>query len=299
MPSFDDARSIAERNKRKKLKIVSGSSETRQKPPSPKEQRRHQSPSTFKKCYESHKPFDLGNGYQIHGGSCIRPIDADVYAGFDLGMKQHLKKMLPWNNQAVLYPIVNNSVPKDLEEFKKLLDWLIGHVTTGKKVHIGCIGGHGRTGIVLAALRYTMTGDTEAAMKVRGLYCGKAIETQDQLDWLRDNFGQDITGLKPRYPNNRSSQKSTFKTVTPKTTEKTQNRKNIEGPKEFGSATFSTVTSLQPEHEPLKDTDPETLPLPTTSSWPKPAGDSRLMKMLDKDEEPEQVDDVIDIDPSD
>lgn len=150
-------------------------------------------------CYESHPAMPLGNGWVIYGGSCITPVvlDADVYVGLDRGMHVS-ERSLPWCEKPTtefLYPITDMSVPKDATSFVKLIAWLSEQVMAGKKVHVGCIGGHGRTGMVFAALVKVMLGEADAIAYVRKHYCKKAVETETQIKFLMDVFG--ISTAKP------------------------------------------------------------------------------------------------------
>ena len=143
------------------------------------------------KCYHSHPPLIVG-GFAIYGGSCISPAveDADVYVGFDHGMA-FTRSRFPWvPGDSFLFPIPNMGVPPSPVDTSDLVDWLWGEMQSGKRVHIGCIGGHGRTGVILSALvkRYGGIGDDSTAY-VRSNYCKKAVESQEQVDWLHKHFG--------------------------------------------------------------------------------------------------------------
>jgi hypothetical protein len=147
----------------------------------------------FKRCYESHPPLILGDGIKIYGGSCSSPIihDADIYVGFDLSM-QKSNKAYPWEpGESFLYYIKDMQAPSDADSFKKLIDWLAVQLTAKKKVHVGCIGGHGRTGTVLAALAHVMTGRKDAIEWVREQYCQKAVESHSQVDFLVKLYGME------------------------------------------------------------------------------------------------------------
>lgn len=141
------------------------------------------------RCYETHPPLKIGD-FTIYGGSCSSPVvkDADVYVGLDYGMPA--MQLYPWDHRvAFMYKITDMSVPDDPESFKRLIAYLHEQLTLGKKVHVGCIGGHGRTGMVLAALMNTVTGEIDAVTKVREAYCKKAVETSSQIAFLHKHFG--------------------------------------------------------------------------------------------------------------
>lgn len=144
-----------------------------------------------RRCYETHPPLPLVDGLKIYGGSCGYPVvDADIYVGFDHSHHRS-EKSYPWEEgESFQFPITDMQAPKDLGQFKKLLNYLEENIRAGKKVHIGCIGGHGRTGTVLAALYYQMTGSDQAVAYVRKNYCQKAVESEEQVQFLMAHFGQ-------------------------------------------------------------------------------------------------------------
>lgn len=143
------------------------------------------------RCYHSHPALPLKDGLVVYGGSCIDPavLDADVYVGFDYGMRDDARAY-PWNDGVWFqYLITDMKAPKNPESFSQLIDWLILQLSANKKVHLGCIGGHGRTGTVLAALVARFMGVKDAIQYVRKNYCDKAVESKEQIDFLMKHFG--------------------------------------------------------------------------------------------------------------
>jgi hypothetical protein len=148
-----------------------------------------------KRCFESHPALKIGD-YQIEGGSCAYPVakDADVYIGFDWTMKL-TPPQYPWEDPKpmkhteVYFPIPDGGIPPKPADFVKLVEWTAAQLIAGRKVHTGCIGGHGRTGMFLAALVMYMTGDKNAIQYVRDAYCKKAVETKGQVAFLVKYFG--------------------------------------------------------------------------------------------------------------
>ncbi len=150
-------------------------------------------------CYLTHKPVKLGEGTLL-GGRCSDPIteDADVYIAFDVMTYPIYARSFPWNaGESFLYPIPNGHVPKNPDEFKKLVEWTCVQLEEGALVHAGCIGGHGRTGLFIAAvvasfalLEVPRVGDLiDATTWVRENYCEKVVETPIQVDFLEEHFG--------------------------------------------------------------------------------------------------------------
>jgi hypothetical protein len=153
------------------------------------------------RCHTSHKPLPLGEGLVIRGGSCSSPIEGmDIYVGFDHSMTRH-KRAWPWvAGEAFLFPIQDMSAPSDAGEFKSLINYLEASIRAGKKVHCGCIGGHGRTGTVFAALAAQMMGEKNAIQYVREHYCKKAVESKSQVAFLMKHYGvNNAEGTKADY----------------------------------------------------------------------------------------------------
>lgn len=147
----------------------------------------------YKRCHETHPELELGAG-RILGASCLYPKKGyDIYIGLDAGM-EFLGGSYPWQKTTkgpveFLFKIQDMSVPTNPAEFKKMVTWMEEQLTLGKSIHIGCIGGHGRTGLVLAALIKQMLGDEDATTWVRTHYCKKAVESSEQVEFLHKHYG--------------------------------------------------------------------------------------------------------------
>lgn len=156
------------------------------------------------RCYETHPALKLtkeGVEYLVYGGSCHSPVvkDADIYIALDGWGKQ--KQAQPWEEQSSViyanYPITDMHAPENSSLFRKMIDWLCNQLQAGKKIHIGCIGGHGRTGTVLSALTAAFTGEKDAIQYVRENYCHKAVESRSQVQFLMKHYDvSEIGGAK-------------------------------------------------------------------------------------------------------
>lgn len=152
--------------------------------------------SAHKQCYETHPPLKFGKAV-VFGGSCLNPVvdDAYTYVGLDRGMCL-TGKSLPWHDgEEFLFAITDHSVPKSAPEFKKLIAHLSKRISEGRRIHIGCIGGHGRTGMVLSALVREVKGEADAITWVRKHYCKKSVETTTQVEFLVKHFGVKKVGV--------------------------------------------------------------------------------------------------------
>lgn len=145
----------------------------------------------IKKCYESHPPLPLPGGKQIWGGNCGTPAYAEAqdYIALDSHMRRS-SRSYPWmSGNSFYFPIPDMGVPESATQFHRLVEWIIARIEKGKRVHVGCIGGHGRTGMVLSAVYAKMSGDQNAIQYVRENYCKKAVESEAQVKWLMKECG--------------------------------------------------------------------------------------------------------------
>lgn len=147
----------------------------------------------FSKCADTHPALAIA-GYKLYGGSASHPIhkDCDVYVSLQSGSTSGLSSD-PWEEKPVVeihYSILDGAAPKNVTRFKKMIDYLCNQLQAGKKVHVGCIGGHGRTGTVLAAV-VAQLGEKDAIRYVRDHYCSKAVESREQVRFLVQNYGVD------------------------------------------------------------------------------------------------------------
>lgn len=143
------------------------------------------------RCADTHKKLNILNGVLI-GGNCGSPVEkaADVYVGFDPCFKPH--GGMPWEARPatnIYYPIQDMGVPQNVERFKALVTWVCSQLQAGKVVHMGCIGGHGRTGLVFSAIVREALGTEDAVTWVRANYCHKAVESDAQSVWLNQHYG--------------------------------------------------------------------------------------------------------------
>lgn len=162
--------------------------------------------SSYYSKYEEKPPlnFELeGKPVTIYGGSCHHPIieDADVYVSLDMEQPVYYWEQPWYDNEGkkhLRFPILDMFIPNNSEDFKSCIAQIQYYLTEGKKVHVGCIGGHGRTGMVLSALIQESMGDKlfdekgykiSAIDYVRDNYAIKAVETVPQILFLHYNFG--------------------------------------------------------------------------------------------------------------
>ena len=85
-------------------------------------------------------------------------------------------------------------LPLDAESARRLIQAAFARARGGELVEVGCLGGTGRTGTVLACMA-VLAGITpgEAVAWVRAAYRPTAVETAAQEDWVRW-FAERVTG---------------------------------------------------------------------------------------------------------
>lgn len=147
-------------------------------------------PRSFKRCHHSHPVIKLDKG-EIIGGSC-RDIRKgyDIYVGLDWEMAYH-PNGFPWSKPRVEllhYPIPDGGIPGNVPIFKQMVTWLCNQLQEGHKVHIGCIGGHGRTGLLLSAIVAELGISKDAIQWVRANHCKKAVESETQVEFLMTHY---------------------------------------------------------------------------------------------------------------
>lgn len=155
---------------------------------------------------EDKKPLHFqiqGKEVTIYGGSCHHPLieDANLYVSLD-GKQPVFEWEQPWakeeNKQHIRFPIQDMFIPDKTEDFKSCIKYIQSSLIRGNKVHVGCIAGNGRTGMVLSALIQASMGENifdkngnkiSAIDYVRENYSAHAVETVPQILYLHYNFG--------------------------------------------------------------------------------------------------------------
>lgn len=56
------------------------------------------------------------------------------------------------NARVIHFPISDNNIPENKDQFFRLVTCIEQHIRQGKKIYIHCKGGHGRSGVLVSAL---------------------------------------------------------------------------------------------------------------------------------------------------
>lgn len=120
-------------------------------------------------------PMLFGQFYTIYGGPYpVRPMRM---VGVKLDPKQHV----PYD---IALDIDDFKTP-DMAETLEVVHEIAKEIVAGNPVYIGCMGGWGRTGTIMACVAKAF-GDTTPIARTRAEYQSRAIENYAQEDFVRD-----------------------------------------------------------------------------------------------------------------
>lgn len=151
------------------------------------------------KCRHKHHEVKLYDGTSIYCSSVNQTLDdMDEQVTPDFGLYADHSWRPHWRNEFIDWPDMR--IPSDRETSLQQIWEGYCRAADGQFVEIGCIGGHGRTGVILAGM-YLAAADgqvtaQEAIDFVRKEYCDSAIETAKQ-EWFVNFisyqwFGEDL-----------------------------------------------------------------------------------------------------------
>lgn len=103
-------------------------------------------------------------------------------------------------NPTIIWPWPDHSTPLNKKQFFRVIKILHKLARSGKRIEIGCVGGHGRTGTA-AALFLILEGltATKAIRYIHSQYCPSAIESVSQMELIYE-FDEEVNGVKRRIP---------------------------------------------------------------------------------------------------
>lgn len=92
-----------------------------------------------------------------------------------------------WGLNVIHIPIRDFSIPKDLGSFDRSIH-LVRKQLNRHSVLFHCMGGNGRTGLVVASMFAQMGMEPDKAIKMVRKYRKEAIETKEQEDFIFDYY---------------------------------------------------------------------------------------------------------------
>jgi hypothetical protein len=105
------------------------------------------------------------------------------------------------NQRVIYFPIVDMEAPREqeLREFNLLIEIIRNDLFCGKSVHVQCIGGHGRTGLVIACYVGKYRGIKNPVKWVRENYCEEAVESWRQIEFISKFTGTRLFCSREKY----------------------------------------------------------------------------------------------------
>jgi len=123
----------------------------------------------------------LPDATRIRACSLAERRESDPERSFGLYLDEQWDPSWP----AVVIPWADFGLPLDSEEAASQIEGAFMRAKRGELVEIGCVGGLGRTGTVLACLAVLAgVAPTDAVSWVRGNYDVRAVETSEQENWV-------------------------------------------------------------------------------------------------------------------
>jgi hypothetical protein len=140
----------------------------------------------------THRPWEVHwhrSEVRLPDDTCVTAVSFDETAPYervtppDFGLYLDERWQPPWPHEHVAWP--DFGVPSDRAALRTSLNDLLARARAGEQVEIGCLGAHGRTGTALACLAVLTGAEADHAVAwVRSNYCEKAVETDQQADFV-------------------------------------------------------------------------------------------------------------------
>ena len=123
----------------------------------------------------------LPDGTRVRASSIVDRVEDDPTRDFGLYLDARWKPT--WSSETVDWR--DFGLPSDSEQAASQIRKAFVRAKNGEAVEVGCLGGLGRTGTVLACMS-TLTGlDAPSSIAwIRANYRPEAIETADQEEWV-------------------------------------------------------------------------------------------------------------------
>lgn len=144
-------------------------------------------------CAHWRTPVEVGglhlfcSGWMALPGDGVARSGSHLDAGFYFDSAWMGQPDPPFRATTIAWPDFGTIHPGQLAA---LTDQVVDYLRAGKSVEIGCLGGHGRTGTVLAAIlgRAESLEADAAIAAARERYCRHAVETAAQAQLVADSL---------------------------------------------------------------------------------------------------------------
>jgi Swiss Army Knife protein, DSP-PTPase phosphatase domain len=139
-------------------------------------------------CQHTEDSVLFPDGTQVLASGWLHRTTAEVTPDFGLYLDPQWTPHWP----AVLLDWPDFGVPADRAAADREIRGAFARARAGERVEVACIGGHGRTGTVLACMAILAgVPPHEAVEWVRSRYCRRAVQEPSQQYWI-DRFAERV-----------------------------------------------------------------------------------------------------------
>lgn len=138
------------------------------------------------KCRHYHKPVTLPDGKIVQASSFTTQVGRRQTApDYGLYLDRIWMPVEHWRAEFIAWPDFHAPTNAVVAADAVIEAW--ERIDQGWLIETGCVGGHGRTGTVLAAwtILSGIRNSAEAVHYVWDNYCTEAVESKSQMAWLR------------------------------------------------------------------------------------------------------------------
>jgi protein-tyrosine phosphatase len=140
-------------------------------------------------CQHTEDTVIFPDGTRVLASGWLRRKKDDVAPDFGLYLDPQWTPTGPF----VMLDWPDFGVPSDRAAADTEIRGAFARARAGERVEIACIGGHGRTGTVLACMAILAGVPADAAVEwVRSTYCRRAVQEPSQQYWI-DRFSERLT----------------------------------------------------------------------------------------------------------
>lgn len=157
------------------------------------------STSNYKSCKHDREAFKLEDNLSIFASAWrdvkyaadqnVFDVGVYMYDSWQVGVTVTAGLNVPWSGHDVAKQVILDwpdfNIPDKDVPMVEIVKWMLAQMGEGVRFETGCMGGHGRTGTMLACLLAAQGVAPGTALKrVRAEHCDKAIENQKQGEYV-------------------------------------------------------------------------------------------------------------------
>lgn len=140
-------------------------------------------------CQHTEDPVTFPDGTRVLASGWLERARSASAPDFGLYLDPAWQPTWP----AVMLDWPDFGVPTDAAVADREIVAAFDRARRGEAVEVACVGGHGRTGTVLACMAILAgVPTTEAVEWVRSTYCRRAVQEPGQQYWVENRFGHSL-----------------------------------------------------------------------------------------------------------